>query len=73
MALDRSRCSTGDLRRVTPLRAFLRHFREAMQRASVSVGGVSFSFDVHRERPEPRIVAGHIVVRRDLANRRDRS
>lgn len=41
---------------MTPLRAFLRHFREAIQ----------------RERPEPRIVAGHIVVRRDPANRCDR-
>lgn len=57
---------------MTSLRAFLRHFREAMQRASVSVGGVSFSFDVQRERPEPRIKAGHIVVRRDPANRCDR-
>lgn len=57
---------------MTPLRAFLRHFREAMQRAEIGVGGVSLNFDVQRERPEPRIVAGHIVVRRDPANRRDR-
>ena len=59
--------------RPTPLRAFLRHFREAMQRTSINVGGVSLSFDVQRERPEPRIKAGYIVVRRDLAIRRDRS
>ena len=58
---------------VTPLRAFLRHFREAMQRAEISVWPITVRLDVQRERPEPRIKAGYIVVRRDLAIRRDRS
>lgn len=64
MALDRSRCSTGDLRRVIPLRAFLRRFREAMQRASVSVGGVSVSLGQERERPAARIREGWIETTR---------
>jgi hypothetical protein len=47
-----------------PARAFLRSFREAMSRASVSVGGVSISFDAQRERAESPLRSGHISTRR---------
>jgi hypothetical protein len=54
---------------VTPLRTFLRHFREALSRASVSVGGVSICFDAPRDRPESRLREGWIEVRRDALSK----
>lgn len=56
--------------RQPPARAFFRHFREAMSRASVSVGGVSICFDSHREQPESRLRDGRIEVSR-LTQQRD--
>lgn len=49
---------------MTPLRAFLRTFREALARASFGVGPVQVCLDAQRERAEPRIKAGHIAVPR---------
>jgi hypothetical protein len=50
--------------RFAALRAFLRHFREAMQRAEIGVWPITVRLDFERERPESPLKSGHIVVRR---------
>lgn len=55
---------------MTPLRAFFRHFREAIARASINVGPVQICLDVQRDRSESRLREGHIAVSR-LTRERD--
>jgi hypothetical protein len=50
--------------RCTALRVFLRHFREAMQRAEIGVWPITVRLDSERERAESRIKQGRIEVRR---------
>jgi hypothetical protein len=50
---------------VSVLRSFLRRFRESIGKADIGVWPVSFRLDREEfDRPEPRIKAGKIEVRR---------
>jgi hypothetical protein len=50
-----------------PLRAFLRRFREACATADINIYPVTIRLDQRppANRPEPRIVSGHITVSRE--------
>ncbi|WP_437958581.1 hypothetical protein WME76_02225 [Sorangium sp. So ce119] len=50
----------------SPLRAFLRRFREAMGKADISLWPITVRLDQpDPARPEPRIVRGHVSVPRE--------